>query len=109
MKQCAASDPNGSFVKQVDFVSQEELLNHLVSADLFVFASSCENMPVTLVEAMAIGLLHAQSRPCRKCLPMVVFTLTRKMPTAVAIEQIIQSPALRLSIAQRAKTLRSNS
>ena len=49
------SDPEGSFVRQLGFVPTEELPSHLASADLFVFASSCENMPNTLVEAMAVA------------------------------------------------------
>jgi len=54
--QIAVSDPNGIFVTQHEFVPQHILPEFLARADLFVFASSCENMPITLVEAMAAGL-----------------------------------------------------
>jgi glycosyltransferase involved in cell wall biosynthesis len=54
--QIATSDPKGFFVTQHEFVSQHILPEFLARADLFVFASSCENMPNTLVEAMAAGL-----------------------------------------------------
>jgi glycosyltransferase involved in cell wall biosynthesis len=49
-------DPKGTFTKRVEFVAHESLPDKLASADLFVFASSCENMPNTLVEAMSCGL-----------------------------------------------------
>lgn len=50
------SDPKGSFVKQEAFVPHNQLPEHLAKADLYIFASSCENMPNTLVEGMAAGL-----------------------------------------------------
>jgi len=52
----AGSDPNGIFVTLHEFVPQHILPEFLARADIFVFASSCENMPNTLVEAMAAGL-----------------------------------------------------
>ncbi|MDA7512688.1 glycosyltransferase, partial [Verrucomicrobia bacterium] len=41
-------------------------IDHLKNAHIFVFASSCENMPNTLTEAMAAGLPIA----CSNCGPM---------------------------------------
>lgn len=105
----AASDPCGVFVEQLAFLPQQELPNHLAQADLFVFASSCENMPNTLVEAMAVGLPIACSN--RGPMPEVLadggvyFDPEDADSIAEAIEQIVQSPALRLAIAQRAKVL----
>lgn len=105
----AVSDPSGVFVEQLAFLPQQELPNHLAQADLFIFASSCENMPNTLVEAMAVGLPIACSN--RGPMPEVLvdggvyFDPEDADSIAEAIEQIIQSPALRLSIAQRAKVL----
>ena len=105
----AVSDQGGKFVEQLAFLPQQELPNHLAQADLFIFASSCENMPNTLVEGMAVGLPIACSN--RGPMPEVLadggvyFNPEDSESIAVAIEQIIQSPALRLAIAQRAKTL----
>ena len=102
-------DPESVFVKQLKFLPHAELPALLAEADLFVFASSCENMPVTLVEAMAVGLPIACSN--RGPMPEVLadagvyFNPEDSESIAGAIEQIIQSPALRLSIAQRAKVL----
>lgn len=55
-KEMEKSDPNHEFVRQLPFVPQHELPIHLAKSDIFIFASSCENMPVTLVEAMVSGL-----------------------------------------------------
>ena len=49
-------DPSGEFVRQLSFVPNEEIPQHLADADLFVFASSCENLPITMLEAMAAGI-----------------------------------------------------
>ena len=105
----AVLDQGGKFVEQLAFLPQQELPNHLAQADLFIFASSCENMPNTLVEAMAAGLPIACSN--RGPMPEVLadggvyFDPTDAESIAAAIEQIIQSPELRLTIAQRAKVL----
>lgn len=52
----AEVDPDGEFVTRYDHVPHGEVARHLAGADIFIFASSCENMPNTLVEAMAAGL-----------------------------------------------------
>jgi glycosyltransferase involved in cell wall biosynthesis len=59
-------DPENSWVRYQGAVPYEEL-NHLYAqADLGVFASSCENMPIILLEKMASGLPIA----CSNCGPM---------------------------------------
>ncbi len=104
-----AADPRRSFIEQREFLPQKELPNHLAEADLFIFASSCENMPNTLVEAMAVGLPIACSN--RGPMPEILvdggvyFDPINAESIAAAIEQIIISPALRLAIAERAKAL----
>ncbi len=103
------ADPQSVFVKQLEFLPHTELPALLAEADLFVFASSCENMPVTLVEAMAVGLPIACSN--RGPMPEVLadggvyFDPVDAESIAGAIEHIIQSPELRLAIAQRARFL----
>ncbi len=105
----AVADPERVFVEQLAFLPQQELPNHLAQGDLFVFASGCENMPNTLVEAMAVGLPIACSN--RGPMPEVLadggvyFDPEDADSIAEAIEQIIQLPTMRLTIAQRAKAL----
>jgi glycosyltransferase involved in cell wall biosynthesis len=45
-----------SFVKLLGNRPIAEVQDELNKADVFVFASSCENLPVTLLEAMSVGL-----------------------------------------------------
>ncbi len=54
-------DPEGNFIKQYKFVSHNEIPEFIRKADLFLFASSCENMPNTLLEGMCAGLPIASS------------------------------------------------
>ncbi|MFC1826088.1 glycosyltransferase family 4 protein [Thermodesulfobacteriota bacterium] len=49
-------DPNGAFINYKGFVPYNALPEIYHNADAFVFASSCENMPNILLEAMASGL-----------------------------------------------------
>jgi len=108
-QQILKSDPKQEFVRQIDFVLQKELPGYLANSDLFVFASSCENMPITLIEAMAVGLPIACSN--RGPMPEVLgdggvyFDPKDADSIAEAIEQIIQSSELRLSIANCANAL----
>ena len=49
-------DPKCFFCRKSPFIPNEELPNLIAGSDIFVFASSCENMPNTLLEGMAVGL-----------------------------------------------------
>jgi glycosyltransferase involved in cell wall biosynthesis len=103
------SDPKGSFVTQLGFLNHRDLPIILSKADIFIFASSCENMPNTLVEAMSMGLPIA----CSNCGPMpevlqdggVYFDPENSESIAKAVEQIINDENVRKVIAMRAKDL----
>jgi len=105
----ATVDPNRVFVEQLEFLPQHELPRHFAEADLFIFASSCENMPNTLIEAMAAGLPIACSD--RGPMPEVLanggvyFDPTDAESIAAAVEQIIQDSEVRLTISELAKGL----
>lgn len=107
--EIALSDPHKDFVIQKDFVPQSELLQLLMRADLFIFASSCENMPNTLVEAMAVGLPIACSN--RGPMPEVLadggvyFDPEDSDSTAAAVEKLLTDPGLRVDLARRARKL----
>jgi glycosyltransferase involved in cell wall biosynthesis len=49
-------DASGKFIKYIGAVAYESLAERYHAADAFVFASSCENLPNILLEAMAAGL-----------------------------------------------------
>ncbi|MCX4028810.1 glycosyltransferase family 4 protein [Endozoicomonas sp. SM1973] len=107
--QIEISDPNNSFVVQRPFVPQNKLPDYLEKADIFIFASSCENMPNTLIEAMAMGLPIACSN--RGPMPEVLegggvyFDPENSISIAKKIEMIINDPELCQRIASKAKQI----
>ena len=58
----AQLDPGGEFLRYRGFIPFEEMHALRDAADIFVFASSCENMPNILLEAMASGFPIACAR-----------------------------------------------
>jgi glycosyltransferase involved in cell wall biosynthesis len=108
-EEIARSDADGCFVRKRGFVSHERLPEELTRADVFIFASSCENMPHTLVEGMAGGLPIA----CSDRGPMpeilqdggVYFDPEDSASIAAAVERIISDRELRATIAVRAREL----
>jgi glycosyltransferase involved in cell wall biosynthesis len=108
-REIAAVDPAGDFVRCEGAVRHADIPAQLASADLFIFASSCENMPNTLVEAMASGLPIA----CSDRGPMpeilrdggVYFDPEDATSIASAVESLLVNPELCTSVAARAKAL----
>jgi glycosyltransferase involved in cell wall biosynthesis len=103
------TDPRRDFVQTIGAVRHDDIPSLLSAADLFIFASSCENMPNTLLEAMASGLPIACSD--RGPMPEVLgdggayFDPENASSIAAAVERIVISPEFRMSIAKRAKAL----
>ena len=56
IKKISNIDPNSNYLRYLGEKSYEELIRLYHKADGFIFASSCENMPNILLEAMASGL-----------------------------------------------------
>lgn len=107
--QIMKSDPDRNFVKTIGFVPHKSLPFLLSNSDMFVFASSCENLPVTLLEAMAVGLPIACSN--RGPMPEVLadggiyFDPENPHSIAQSIERIISDSPLRHVLIKRAKKL----
>lgn len=97
-------DPAGHFIRYHGPVSYDQLHGWYTKADLFLFASSCENMPNILLEAMASGLPIACSNrgPMPEILDEagVYFDPENSVDIASALRQLILSPSLR---AEKAK------
>ena len=93
------SDRDNDFVTQHPFIHIDDIPNLLSNSDLFIFASSCENMPVTLIEGMASGLPIACSN--RGPMPEVLgnggvfFDPEDPESIADAIKLLIKDPKLR--------------
>jgi len=92
-------------------VAHADLPSLYARADAFVFASTCENMPNILIEAMAAGLPIA----CSRSAPMpeilqdggVYFDAEDPASIADALRSLVADPALRAAKAARAFELAS--
>jgi glycosyltransferase involved in cell wall biosynthesis len=104
-----AVDPERSFVDQRPFVPHGDLPAHLADADVFVFASSCENLPNTLIEAMAVGLPIACSDrgPMPEVLQDGGVYFDPEDPTTIAeaVARLLADAELRQRLAARAREL----
>jgi len=98
-------DPDRNFVRYSGPIPYEALHERYASADLCVFASSCENLPIILLEGMAAGLPIACSS--RGPMPEVLrdsgvyFDPENSADMARAVGQLIESPSLRTQMAAK--------
>jgi glycosyltransferase involved in cell wall biosynthesis len=99
-------DPNSRYIHYLDFVTYEAIKDIYASADLNVFASSCEAFGQILVEAMSSGLPIACSN--RSSMPEVLgnaglyFDPENPDDIAKALRMLIESPELRFQKAKLA-------
>ena len=100
----ARHDPQGQFVEYLGKVAYTELHTRYAAADLCLFASSCENMPNILLEAMASGLPIACSN--RGPMPEVLgdagayFNPESTDDIARGVRELLDSPTLRARLAK---------
>jgi len=99
-------DPDGLFLRYRGPVRHEDLHRYYHQADVFLFASSCENMPNTLLEAMAAGLPIACSNrgPMPEILAEAGVYFDPEQPDQVAdaLCTLLEQPTLRERCAWRA-------
>ena len=100
-------EPGIQFVYLSGAVPHEVLPDLYSSADIGVFASSCENMPIILMECMAAGLPMASSRmgPMPELLgdAGLYFDPEDSHQIAAAVRQLIDAPDLRARMAIEAQ------
>jgi glycosyltransferase involved in cell wall biosynthesis len=102
-------DPLEEFLIWSGEMPFSDLHSEYQKADAFVFASSCENLPNILIEAMTAGLPIA----CSKRGPMpevlgsagVYFDPLQPQDIAIAMRTLMQDPDLRTGLAAQAKVL----
>lgn len=105
----AEEDPQRSFVEVLGAVPHDQIPRHLAQADIFLFASSCENMPNTLVEGMAAGLPIASSN--RGPMPEILrdagtyFDPEDPASIAQALAPLIGDASLRAELARKSFAL----
>jgi len=111
LKQMALTDPDGQFVTQYPFLPHGELIGHMESTDIYIFASGCEAFGITLLEAMAMGLPIASSN--RSSIPETLanggayFDPENPEEIASIVERLIIDPVLRGNLSMRALELAS--
>lgn len=102
-------DAAGIFIRYHGAAGYSELKDIYRSSDVFVFASTCENMPNILVEAMASRLPIASARagPMPEILQDggIYFDAESSASIAASIELYLGSAELRRSMATRAHEL----
>lgn len=103
----ALHDPTQKFVEQVAFVPNDRIVEEVGASDLFVFASSCESLPITLLEAMAAGLPIASSNrgPMPEVLGPDGFYFDPEQPQTIAdtVERLVTN---RIDLERSAKSAR---
>lgn len=96
-------DPKNEFVNLFDYVPHTDIPGVLRESDIVIFASSCENMPNTLIEAMASGVPIACSN--RGPMPEVLsnagvyFDPENHLSIAEALRTLINTPGLASQLA----------
>lgn len=92
-------DPLGKFIKYRGSLPHKLLIQEYKTADVGIFASSCENMPIILLECMASGLPMASSNmgPMPEILGDAGEYFNPRSPTEIynALKRLISSPQLR--------------
>jgi glycosyltransferase involved in cell wall biosynthesis len=100
-------DPDRRFVRVRPALAHHELPSVYAEADAFVFASTCENMPNTLLEAMAAALPIVCSN--REPMPTILgdgghyFDPADPRSIAAAMTALSLDPDLRATLAGRAR------
>ncbi len=99
-------DPEGEFINYRGAIPYEQLHELYASADIGVFASSCENMPNILLEGMAAGLplVCSTMGPMPEILGNAGVYSDPDKPSEIAegIRQLIELPELRAETAYEA-------
>lgn len=99
-------DPHGKFLRNLNHIPFEELHEIYKKADLFIFASSCENLPNILIEAMAAGLpiISSDRGPMPETLGEegIYFNPENLESIKYAIVQVVSNKNLRTQLAHAA-------
>lgn len=99
-------DPNGEWLIYQGRLPFDVLHNYYHEADAFIFASSCENMPNILLEAMGSGLPIACSdrRPMPDILGRAGIYFNPEQPKSIAnaLKKLLENRQMREEIAKEA-------
>ncbi len=98
-----------NFVKILGHIDNNEIPKLYAQSDIIIFASSCENMPNTLVEGMATGLPIASSElgPMKEILEDggIYFNPFCKKSIYEAVKTLVDNNSLRLKLSTKSYNL----
>lgn len=102
IKKC---DPNNTHINYLGIKHYNDINQSYKDATIFVYASTCENMPNILIEAMSSGLPIA----CSKSAPMpeflkdagVYFDAEKVEEIVASLERLINSAELRICLSKK--------
>tara|TARA_R110002049_G_scaffold125367_1_gene280972 strand:- start:11560 stop:12705 length:1146 start_codon:yes stop_codon:yes gene_type:complete len=102
-------DPFDNFVLTTSKINHSELVTYLKKSDIFLFASTCENMPNTLIEGMSTSLpiICSDYGPMPEVIEdSALFFDPEKVNTIVkSLHEIITNDSLRLKKAEKSYEL----
>lgn len=102
----AEIDPKRDFVRYHGYVPHDRIMSYYQEADIFVFASTVENMPNILLEAMAAGLPIVSSArgPMPEVLGNCGIYINPEEPQSIArgLRHLLLKPDQRYEYAQKA-------
>lgn len=104
-------DPDAEFVNWLGHVDRRDLPDLYADADIFVFASTCENLPNTLLEAMAAGLptVVANKPPMAEIIGEAGVTFELGGPRLLdkQLRSLIEDPIHRLAMSDEGRRIAS--
>lgn len=111
-KQVQLSDPSNEWITYHESVPHDKLKNFYFNADIAVFASSCENLPIILLEKMAAGLpiICSNKGPMPEVLGSsgIYFDPEDHINLSAQILQLISSKQLRASLSKKSFHISKN-
>lgn len=100
-------DPSGEWSKVESEIGRHDLCARYAMSDIFIYASTCENLPNILLEAMAAGIpiVCSDSRPMSDILGEggTYFEARSPVRLAAAILETAESEKLREAVVERAQ------
>jgi len=102
-------DPNYSFINLYNNIPNKEIPEKILNSDIFIFASSCENLPITLLEALAMGIpiISSDRGPMKEVLKDTATYFDPELPSSIykAIKDVIMNDKKRINLAKKTKLL----